>query len=228
MDKIDLLYDHYKDTYSLSKQAQMQRNKLFVWLCALEALSFLSLIKPDELMDNLTSSINSHFNVELAMGNAVLQTLLWILTAYVTVRYCQEVLYIERQYGYIDHLEKEISKESHSGLFEREGTWYNKDYPMVLNFIDLFYKMFCPILFAAINISRIYMEWSRPNRAEGTIGKGTINLSLLCDTFIFGAIMIVTWFYFFEIHSKITEWVKQHIPFVDKIAIALRKVLKEV
>ena len=38
---INILYDHYKETYQLSRQAQKRRNKSFIILCLLEALSFL-------------------------------------------------------------------------------------------------------------------------------------------------------------------------------------------
>lgn len=218
MDKIELYYDHYKETFELSKQAQHRRNCLFVWLCVLEALSFLFLIKPDKAVEVFAAGINAHFETNLVFGNVVLQTLLWILIAYITVRYCQETLYVERQYPYMDKLEKEIAKESETVLFEREGQGYLKEYPMVLNFIDLFYKLFCPVLFMGINITRIVREW------QGS----SLSIALVCDTAIFTEIFIVLWFYFFEIHSKITQWCKLHIPFVGRIAAFLRKVLKEV
>lgn len=218
MDNIDLLYDHYKDTYALSKQSQGHRNKLFVYLCVLEALSFLFLIRPDTALEVFAAGINAHFDTGLVFGNVILQTLLWILIAYVTVRYCQETLYVERLYPYLDNLEKAIMQESKTKIFEREGEAYQRDYPMVLNFIDLFYKMFCPVLFVGINIVRISMEWK---------GK-SITPALICDTAIFSVIFIVTWFYFFEIHSKITAWCKKYIPCVNKMAIVLRKILKEV
>lgn len=218
MNNIDLLYDHYKDTCVLSKQAQSHRNKLFVYLCILEALSFLFLIKPDVALEVFSAGVNAYLDTELILGNVILQTLLWILIAYVTVRYCQETLYVERQYPYMDKLEKEIAQESKTTIFEREGQGYARDYPMVLNFIDLFYKMFCPVLFIGINIVRIAAEWKCD----------TITLALICDTAIFSAIFIVTWFYFFEIHSKITAWCKKHVPFVDQIATVLHIILKEV
>lgn len=218
MDKIELYYDHYKETFELSKQAQHRRNCLFVWLCVLEALSFLFLIKPDKAVEVFVAEINAHFETNLVFGNVILQTLLWILIAYITVIYCQETLYVERQYPYMDKLEKEIAKESKTVLFEREGQGYLNEYPMVLNFIDLFYKLFCPVLFMGINITRIVWEW-----------KGnSLSIALACDTAIFTEIFIVSWFYFFEIHSKITKWCKLHIPLVGRIAAFLRKVLKEV
>ena len=158
MDNIDLLYDHYKDTYALSKQSQGHRNKLFVYLCVLEALSFLFLIRPDTALEVFAAGINAHFDTGLVFGNVILQTLLWILIAYVTVRYCQETLYVERLYPYLDKLEKVIMQESKTKIFEREGEAYQRDYPMVLNFIDLFYKMFCPEFSISTSSTKLFCE----------------------------------------------------------------------
>lgn len=219
LDKLELYYDHYKETCSLNKEAQSRRNRNYVVLCVLEALSFLSLIKPETALEFFSTGINAQFNTALVLGNGVFQTLLWILIAYAMIRYCQDTLYIERQYICIDGIEKEISKLMEGSPFDREGEGYLKDYPMVLNFIDLFYKMFSPILFLIINIVHIVSEWKSVD---------IFTLALACDTAIFVVILIVTWFYFFEIHSKMAAWCKQYIPFIDKISKWLRKVLKEV
>lgn len=153
------------------------------------------------------------------MGNNTIQTLVWILVVYILIRYCQDTLYVERQYKYLDKIEKTISEELNGSLFDREGSNYLNDYPMVLNFIDLFYKMLMPIIFFIINIVRIVQEWHVFDH---------VTLALLCDTIMFLAAGVIVWFYFFEIHNKITTWCKKHIPLVDKIAIWLRKILKEV
>lgn len=104
-------------------------------------------------------------------------------------------------------------------VFDRESDNYLYEFPMVLNFIELFYKMLMPAIFFVINIVRIVQEWYAFDH---------ITLVLLCDTVMLFTASIIIWFYFFEIHSKITTWCKKHIPLVDNIAIGLRKVLKEV
>lgn len=219
LDKLELYYDYYKETCSLSKEAQSRRNRNYVILCVLEAILFLFSIKPETTLEILSTGVNAQFNAALVIGKGILQTLLWILIAYVMIRYCQDTLYIERQYVCIDGIEKTISKLMENSPFNREGEGYLKNYPMVLNFIDLFYKMFSPILFLIINTVHIFSEWKSVD---------VLTLALICDTAIFVEILIVTWFYFFEVHSKMTTWCKQNIPFIDKISKWLRKVLKEV
>lgn len=219
MKKLDLYYDHYKETFKLSKEAQQQRNKSFIGLCVLEAFSFLLLIRPEKALKIFLESINSELEMSLSLSNTILQTLLWVLITYVLIRYCQDVLYVERQYLYLDKLEKEISSCMNGSPFDREGESYLENYPMVLNFIDLFYKMAAPVMFLMINLLHIYQEWHMTEK---------LTYALLCDTVLCAAISIITWFYFFEIHSKITKWCKNHIPFVGRAADALRKKLEEV
>lgn len=219
MDILEILYDHYKETFSLSKEAQVRRNKSFVFLCVLEAVSFLLLVRPEKVFELIHGGINKELNVTLQLSNTIIQTLLWLLIVYIMIRYIQDMLYIERQYIYLDNLEKKIADLGAINIFAREGENYQKDYPMVLIFIDLFYKMLMPILFALINLVRIYKEWM-------SIDKVTI--AIICDTILFASIFIIDWFYFFEIHSKITAFCKRHIPFLEIIAKKLRQILKEV
>ena len=54
MQGIDVLYDHYKETFKLSKDAQAQRNRCFVILCFLEAISFLMIIQSDAAISVLS------------------------------------------------------------------------------------------------------------------------------------------------------------------------------
>ena len=129
------------------------------------------------------------------------------------------VKYENDRFSIVDKLEKEISNLTVAGVFSREGDSYQRNYPIVLNIIDLFYKMLMPVFFTLINSVRIYKEWMLLNK---------VYLALICDTVLFVAIFIITWFYFFEIHPKITDFCKKHIPFVDSMAKILRKVLKEV
>ena len=166
MNTLELLYDHYKETFSLSKEAQARRNKSFIVLCILEAISFLLLLKPEKIFELIREGINKELDMTLQLSNTIIQTLLWLLIVYVMIRYIQDMLYIERQYIYLDNLEKEITNLGAINIFAREGTNYQRNYPIVLNFIDLFYKMLMPIFFALINSVRIYREWMLLNKGK--------------------------------------------------------------
>lgn len=219
MDEVELLYDHYKESFSLSKEAQAQRNKDFIWLCILQALAFFAVIRPEQAFGLILDGINSKLDMTLSLGNSVIQTLLWTLNTYVMIRYIQNALYVERQYVYLKQLEEKLTVQCPNSIFTRESSHYKKNYPMVLNFIDLFYKMLMPILFAVINTVHIHKEW---------VSLQKITLALVCDMLLYIAIFVITWFYFFEIHSQITAFCKEHIPLVDKVATGLRELLKKV
>ena len=216
---LEILYDHYKETVVLNKEAQARRNRSFIILCVLEAFSFLFLINPQKAHEIIVAGINLELDSKLQLSISVIQSLLWILIAYVIIRYVQDVLYIERQYIYLDNLEKKISSFISDDIFKREGDNYLDNYPIVLNFIDLFYKMLMPILFIAINGTLIFREWILFNKTK---------FALICDTILFLAIFIITWFYFFQIHSRITKFCMEHIPFIKHIGNKLRNLLKYV
>ena len=215
---LEIYYDHYKETYALSKKAQERRNKNFVLLCILEVISFLMIWNPSFICGLLNDAVKLKLENTIQISNSILQTFVWILLAYVLIRYVQDVMYIERQYGYIDKLENEIAGLLEKDIFSREGDGYLKDYPLVLNIVDLFYKMFCPVFFAGINIYHIIQEWNISKEATAP---------LIADTIISISIFIITLFFFFEIHSKIRNWFLKCKPigFLDKI---IRGWLKEV
>lgn len=221
VEKLDIYYDHYKDSYSLCKAASSRRNKSFIYLCILEAI-LLMLIRNSDLICGLFNAVvRERLEATIQFSNIVLQSLVWILIAYVLVRYVKDFLYVERQYEYLKTLERKISElleeKDDKKLFTREGDYYSKNYPMVLNIIDLFYKFFSPILFTIINIVHIVQEWN----------SGISYVALIADTAICVTILIITWFYFFEIHSKIAGWFKKCKPIGWMVKI-LRKWLKEV
>lgn len=217
MESIEILYDHYKDTYALSKVAQERRNKSFVCLCILETVAYLWAVDPQKMIVALQSyEILSGF---VNLGHEIIQTFLWMMIVYVLIRYVQDMIYVERQYGYLKKLEIKISSIVADEMFSRESSNYLKEYPKILNLIDLFYKMVMPVLFLVINFVHIIMEWQYDQKNM---------LSVLCDSFIFTAIFIITWFYFFWIHSKITNYWREKIPIIKRIDQWLSRELKKV
>ena len=108
MEPMELLYDHYKETFNMSKEAQNRRNKYFVILCILEAVSFLFITNPDKVIELINKGVESQLEVTVSLGLTIIQTLLWLFIVYTLIRYIQDVLYVERQYGYLEMIEKEI------------------------------------------------------------------------------------------------------------------------
>ena len=190
MDELEILYDHYKDTYELSKKEQKVRNKNYIILCLLEALSFLVLFNAEKAYSVFQYIINIKVENPMELGDSILRPLLWTLVLYVSIRYCQNTIYVERQYKYIHKLEEKISATIKD--FNREGFNYLSNRPLVLKFIHIFYTWISPSLFIAINSIRLLMEIKN-------LGWGTY---LLFDGSIYILIIILSVSYMCFINPK--------------------------
>lgn len=220
MDKLDLYYDHYKETYYIHQKTKAARDRYFLILCLLEAFSFYLAVQPEQATTVIHSGIKEQLKASISIGVDILQTLTWIVILYALINYCKDTLHVERQYRYLDKLENEICHQVSGNVFNREGSDYLDNYPVVLNLIDIFYKTICPILFNIINYIRIRREIV----ANGCFDKA----SVLCDLVVFIVVFLVTWFFFFEIHYTTTRWLKKKIPIIDYLSQFIHSVLKEV
>lgn len=72
MDSLVIMYDHYKETCELSHEVQNRRNKNFIVLYVLEALSFLMLIRPIDVLELFESEIRNKLDVTLNMSGSIL------------------------------------------------------------------------------------------------------------------------------------------------------------
>lgn len=214
--KFEILYDHYKETNQLRLEAQKQRNEFFIICCVLEAFSFLFVVRTVMSMSVFQNIIKESFGIETAIGNNLVQTVLWILIAYFLIRYIQNTLFIERQYGYQDQLEKKLNEASKNNLFSREGEEYLKNYPNSLNLIDVFYKCISPCLLFIINIYRIITECK-------VFGWNTFIDLIICIS-----IEVILWAFFFDIHAGISGWCRNHLPGFRWLADKIRAILKKV
>lgn len=214
---LEVYYDHYKDTNELRLAAEKRRNKGFAILCILEAVSFLMTLNCDFICGLLNDVVRSKVEATVQIGSSVLQTMIWILIAYVLVRYTQDQINIERLYKYQTSLEEKIAGLLKENAFGREGKDYLNDYPPVLNLIHLFYNLFCPMLFTTVNIYHLVLEWVRGNNM----------FAVLIDTLILIAVLTIILFLFLEMNRTIRNQLLEIKP-IRKIAETIKNKLKEV
>lgn len=161
MDNKELLYDHYKETFSLIKDSIKQRNRLFVWLFSVMAVHFLFAASPESILAIIRGVVQKQYNIDISNQMSIIQSFLWILLLYLTMMYYQSTVYIERQYRYIHSLEADIANVA--GIkFDREGVNYLLNYPKMNDFIDILYKWFFPIIYAVVICYKIVAEYSIP------------------------------------------------------------------
>jgi hypothetical protein len=188
MEKLDVLYDHYKETFLLSSEAQKKRNVLFVSLTVSITVLFLFLIDSNGVIEMISGYLNNNISVGLSIRTAIIQTFVWVIVLYLFIRYIQTNIYIEREYSYIGQLEQDISKKLQS-TFNRESGNYSDKYPIVLDMIDTIYKWAFPILAILLIVAKIITEWIQKNNVisciiDSVIAFTFISLSVLYLIFL--------------------------------------------
>lgn len=158
MEKTELLYDHYKETNTIMRSSQADRNKYFCFLCVTELVSFLFMLRPSDVVSAFSSWFNGQYSVALPVTVSVIQVALWLATTYFLIVYVQRNISVERQYIYLSKIEHDISDSLGDSCFDREGDAYLNDYPAVLNVIDFFYKWVIPLGFCILHVIKIINE----------------------------------------------------------------------
>jgi hypothetical protein len=146
--QLDILNDHYKDTFTRLRETAQTRDRLFLWLIALFALLTVEIGYPAAVAGSL-GKVN-FFGAELNLQSLplpALLTLTWVVVLLIGLQYCQATVWINRQYDYVHHLEHLVSPMLGGGdTYQREGEVYLRNYPLVLNFAWIIYGFVFPAL----------------------------------------------------------------------------------
>lgn len=159
MKKIEILYDHYKESNILSQNAQKERNKLFKYLCLSILFNLIFLIYPDDMLDIFNQFFKNNYSITISIAYIIIQSFCWILITYLLIQYLHKNIYIERQYKYLKVLEDEIGDSLETKIFNRESSNYLNNYPLILDVLDFFYKWFLPVAIVLINGVKLYYEY---------------------------------------------------------------------
>jgi len=127
--KIELLCDHYKDTFTHIKEALKLRDKLFIGVLFLVAIFLFQLYSPKDYGDSISTLISTQLSTKNNIDLEFISTLLWFILLATSIKYYQTVVFIERQYDYIHSLEELISSSFDKKAFTREGGSYLSNYP---------------------------------------------------------------------------------------------------
>ena len=159
MNKTELLYDHYKETFVGIKENLNNRNRLFVIVFVVAAVQFLFATSPESISSLITAIIQKKYEIDISSQMSIIQSLLWIVLLYCTMRYYQTNVYVERQYNYIHTLERYIATIAQV-KFDREGGDYLSHYPKMNSFVDILYKIVFPVIYCFIILYKIITEFS--------------------------------------------------------------------
>lgn len=191
MDKTELLYDHYKETFSIIKETITQRNRFFVMVFLVMTLQFLFASSPDSVSYLIICIIQKQYEIDISNQMSILQSFLWLILLYLTMRYYQATIHIEKQYNCIYSIEADISNIEHI-TFDRESGNYLLNYPKMSDFVDVLYKWVFPIIYCLIICYKIVIEYITSK----------FGFLLLLNSVLFISCFILTILYLVFLHGK--------------------------
>ncbi len=155
-ENLSLLHDHYKETFSLIRVRESQRDKLFLWLLLLFAVLIVEVQYPANVhgvLGSVTVAGNT-VNLNLVPLNLLLDAS-WVFLAAFVLKYCQTAKAVDRQYPYLHLLEDRISDAlNDQEVYRREGRVYLSHYPRLLNWAWVLYTIVFP---TAMILAVIYL-----------------------------------------------------------------------
>ncbi len=163
--KLNILHDHYKESFLHIRDREKQRDRLFLFIIALIGILFLE-IQYVEIFPNIFKNINlESFNLDLStVPIFVFLSITWTYLFILVLKYCQIAISIERQYEYLHILEKKISNIfNDKEIYSREGRAYIKNYPIFSEFAWIFYVLIFPIIVILSTALLLYFEWNMEN-----------------------------------------------------------------
>lgn len=192
-DTLQILHDHYKDTFSHIQQYLKLRDKLFLLILGIITLMLFQVYSPAQSGEAVSQFITKHLELKSPIDIEFFSSLIWFALLSLVVRYFQTVVHIERQYSYIHNLEDILSPYFENKAFTREGKAYLTNYPLFSNWAWILYTVIFPILLSIVVVVKIVGEIQSVERISWLLG---INIS------IFLCVVISTLLYLLLVHFK--------------------------
>jgi hypothetical protein len=189
-----LLAQHYQESFSIIRQLEKERNRLFVYLVSGIALIYLVLFESIQLVKLVSGLSERLFGAEFSITLNILQTFLCAILLWLTMRYFQVTIHIERQYNYLHEMEDLLNSFfPGTKAFTREGKSYLEKYPAFSCLIWVFYTWLFPVLMVIVITIRGIIEW--------TIAEVGL-VQHIIDSVIYTAIIITVVLYLLCVHRK--------------------------
>jgi hypothetical protein len=153
--KVEILYDHYKDTFD-NQKASLQKRNYYTLICLglIATLSF-QMSNPDQsnvISSELIKKNIGDIKIDFSYINSILNfTLLWVV-----IMYYQINLLIEKIYKYIHEMELKLTNEMEPFEISREGKTYLDHYPWLSEVVHKIYSIGFPITLICVAI----IKWS--------------------------------------------------------------------
>ena len=191
--KMQLLHDHYKDTFFFIQEYLKLRDRLFLFILIVVTFMLFQLYSPASAGEAVSHFITSKLELKSPIDITFIGSIIWFGLLSLVVRYFQTVVHIERQYKYIHQIEEQLSAEYANKVFTREGKSYLNDYPLFSSWAWILYTIVFPALLIVLVIAKIVGEIYQT---------GSISLLLSVNVAIALFIVLSTLFYLLLVHFK--------------------------
>lgn len=158
MEGIEVLYDHYKDTFEQQKMYLAKRDHLTVLLLILAILLIGLIFDPNYISSKLNAVIKAQVD-NLVFDFEFINTGLIIAFFWFSLQYYMVVLQIEKMYKYLDQCEASLCAGYTGFKINHEGAYYLKSYPWMKTLADRFFVLGIPIGFITLSVCKIVNEW---------------------------------------------------------------------
>ncbi|HIE02690.1 MAG TPA: hypothetical protein EYP59_20810 [Thiotrichaceae bacterium] len=158
---MQVLHDHYKDTFTHQRTYLKLRDRLFLYLLIVVTIMLLEIAAPEAAGTAISQLIKNQIGIEETIHFSFITGVIWFLLLGLTLKYYQNLMLIERQYAYIRKLEAELNQiySNSDVIFTREGKTYLKDYPIFSDWAHFLYRIVFPSFLIAIAIFKCFDEW---------------------------------------------------------------------
>ena len=171
--RAELLLSHYNDTFQHLLYYWKLRNRLFVYILVLLALMSLDTASPGILGQwvnaYIAKTLESKGQTAAALNFAVIGSLAWFTLLCLVINYYQRSIHVDRQYRYLDHVEKQFCGLMGDDCITREGKSYSStkgvykpgetgQRPLYLRWVGPLYTYFFPIFIILFTIYRLRVD----------------------------------------------------------------------
>lgn len=190
--KVQILYDHYKDTFE-NQKSYLQKRNYYTFIClGLIALFSFQIADPDNTTTISKTIIEKNIgdiSVDFKYINNVLTfSLLWIVIMYYQINFL-----IEKLYRYIKDIEKDLTKSLKPFEITREGKTYLDHFPWLSGVVHRIYSIVFPITLVMVSVVKWLTEIDQ-------FSDPWINGHFLFDTIFLGGIVITSLLYLTNRH----------------------------
>ena len=165
--KLEILNDHYKDTFAQLREHLKLRDNLFFGVLIIVSLMFYQLYLPQEAGNAISGALAKALKLEKTIDINFIGSAIWFALLVLLLRYFQTVIYIERLYSYIHKLEDQLCLCYDRKAFTREGKSYLENYPKFSNWAWALYTIVFPVLLIFVASIKIFFEAVSVSQAYG-------------------------------------------------------------